>query len=281
MNFKFYQETNFKQTEIGTLPEEWKVVKLGEVGTISSGGSAPQGDFYFGGKNYFIRVSHIDIQTNSIKTFDLITDEAVKKYKLKLYPKGTIVFPKSGATVYLEKRAQLPFDAYIVSHLCAVQSSFNNLDQKFLYFILIKTKFAEKKGDGYPTLNLSEIKEILIPLPPLSKQKAIAEVLQTIQETKNRTEAVIKATRELKKAMMKHLFTYGPYGILTTESTENHGEIPTVSSLVSKVKLKDTEIGPIPEHWQVVKLGEVAEIKSGGTPSKKKKHFGKMEKFHG
>ncbi|MEM1988709.1 MAG: restriction endonuclease subunit S, partial [Candidatus Woesearchaeota archaeon] len=80
-----------------------------------------------------------------------------------------------------------------------------------------------------------------IPLPPLSEQKAIAEVLQTIQEAKEKTEAVIEATKKLKKSMMKHLFTYG--------------NVPL--SDVDKVKLKDTEIGLIPEHWQVVRLGDV------------------------
>ncbi|MEM3112620.1 MAG: restriction endonuclease subunit S [Candidatus Anstonellales archaeon] len=220
MSYKFYEETRFKESEVGPIPKDWQVGRLGEVSTISSGGSAPQGDFYFGGKNYFIRVSHIDNQTNTIKTFDLITDEAVKKYKLKLYQKGTIVFPKSGATVYLEKRAQLPFDAYIVSHLCAVHSNSKNLDQKFLYFVLLKSKFAEKKGDGYPTLNLSEIKQIPIPLPPLSEQKAIAEILQTIDDKIQKEEARKQAIENLFKSMLSKLMS----GELRVHRVESYGQ---------------------------------------------------------
>ncbi len=82
-----------------------------------------------------------------------------------------------------------------------------------------------------------------IPLPPLSEQQKIAGVLSAIQEAKEKTENVIKATKELKKSMMKHLFTYGP--VLPAEDT-------------GKVPLKETEIGIIPEHWEVVKLGEIA-----------------------
>lgn len=85
----------FKITEIGPLPEEWEVVKLGDVAKISSGGSAPQGDEYFKGEKPFIRVSHIDNEDCVIKEYDLINDKAVQDYKLKLFPKGTIVFPKS------------------------------------------------------------------------------------------------------------------------------------------------------------------------------------------
>jgi type I restriction enzyme S subunit len=249
-NIEFYEETEFKETEIGPLPKNWEVVRLGEVAEINNGGPAPQEEKYFGGSNYFIRVQHIDNERNIIKTWDLITDEAVKQYKLKLFKKNTIVFPKTGATIYLEKRAKLPFDAYIVSHLCAVNSIINNLNQDYLFYVLVNTKFSEKKGDGYPTLNISEIKQIIIPIPPLTEQQKIAAVLSAIQEAKEKTERVIEATKNLKKSLMKHLFTYGPVPL----------------SDIDKVELKETEIGPLPTHWQVVRLGEVAKIIMGQSP---------------
>jgi len=69
-------------------------------------------------------------------------------------------------------------------------------------------------------------------------------VLSAVQEAKEKTQAVIDATKALKKSMMKHLFTYGP---VPPEETEN-------------VPLKETEIGKVPEDWEVVKLGEAFEI---------------------
>ena len=226
---------DYKMTELGPLPEEWEVVRLGEVAEISSGGSAPQGDEYFKGDKPFIRVSHIDNEDYSIKRYDLINDKAIHDYKLTLFPKGTIVFPKSGATVYLEKRAMLPIDAFVVSHLCAVRSNNEEILQLFLFYILRSLKLAKEKADGYPTLNISEIKEILLPLPPLPEQKRIAVVLSSVMEAKEKTQAVIDATKGLKKSMMKHLFTYGP---VPPEETEN-------------VPLKETEIGKVPEDWEI------------------------------
>jgi len=234
----------YKMTELGALPEEWKVVKLGEVADISSGGNAPQGDKYFNGDKPFVRVSHIDNQNYSINKYDLINDNAINDYRLKLFPKGTIVFPKSGATVYLEKRAMLPIDAYVVSHLCTVISNKEKAIQHFLFYVLISLKLAKEKADGYPTLNISEVKQIPIPLPPLPEQKKIAAVLSAVQTAKEKTEAVITATKALKKSMMKHLFTYGP---VSPEEVE-------------KVPLKETEIGPVPEDWEVVKLGDTFEF---------------------
>jgi type I restriction enzyme S subunit len=247
----------FKMTELGALPEEWKVVKLGEVADISSGGNAPQGDKYFNGDKPFVRVSHIDNQNYSVNKYDLINDNAINDYRLKLFPKDTIIFPKSGATVYLEKRAMLPIDAYVVSHLCTVISNKEEAIQHFLFYVLISLKLAKEKADGYPTLNISEVKRIPIPLPPLPEQQKIAAALSAVQEAKEKTEAVIAATKALKKSMMKHLFTYGP---VSPEETET-------------VLLKETEIGPVPEDWEVVRLGEVAEISSGGTPSRKRNEY--------
>jgi len=130
------RENGFKETEIGLIPEDWEVVRLGEVAEVKAGQSAPQGEKYFkNGKYPFIRVQHIDNNDYRIVSCDMITDEAVKDYRLKLFPKGTIIFPKSGAAVYLEKRAMLPFDAYIVSHLCALNSKSEKAIQKFLFYL--------------------------------------------------------------------------------------------------------------------------------------------------
>ncbi|MDQ7082656.1 MAG: hypothetical protein Q9N34_06670 [Aquificota bacterium] len=52
----------YRMTELGPLPEEWRVVKLGEVAAVKSGGPAPQGDQYFvGGKHPFVRVQHLGL----------------------------------------------------------------------------------------------------------------------------------------------------------------------------------------------------------------------------
>ncbi|MBW1731381.1 MAG: restriction endonuclease subunit S [Deltaproteobacteria bacterium] len=241
------EEDNYKETELGLLPEDWDIVMLGDIAKISSGGSAPQGKHYFNGNYPFIRVRHIDNEGFEIRKFDLITNKAVKDYKLKLYTKGTIVFPKSGASVYLEKRAVLPVDAYIVSHLCAVISNSSDVLQKFLFYMLRNIKLAKEKADGYPTLNLSEIKRTPIVLPALPEQKKIAYVLSTIQQAKEKTENAIASLRELKKSLMKHLFRYGPVSVKDAE----------------KVKLKETEIGEIPEGWEVVELGKVATLQRG------------------
>jgi type I restriction enzyme S subunit len=95
-------------------------------------------------------------------------------------------------------------------------------------------------------VNKGIVENFKIPLPPLSEQKKIAAVLSAVQSAKEKTEAVIKAAKELKKSLMKHLFTYEP---VSPQDAEN-------------VPLKETEIGSLPEEWEVVKLGDVLENKN-------------------
>jgi type I restriction enzyme S subunit len=238
----------YRLTELGALPEEWRVVRLGEVANVTSGGSAPQGERFFReGKFPFVRVQHLDSDGDYILRWDLITEEAVKKYRLKMFPAGTIVLPKSGASIRLEKRAMLMVDSYIVSHLCAIQPKTNGLDNRFLFYTLRAKRLAKNKAEGYPVLNLSEIKHVVIPLPPLAEQRPIAYVLRAVQRAREATERVIAATRELKKSLMQHLFTYGPVPVDATEDVE----------------MQETDIGLIPAHWRAVRLGEVVEIKGG------------------
>jgi type I restriction enzyme, S subunit len=94
--------------------------------------------------------------------------------------------------------------------------------------------------------------QIEVTIPPLAEQRAVAQVLRKVQEATRATEQVIAATRQLKQSLMRHLFTCGPVPI------EQSG----------RVELKETEVGSIPKHWDMVRLGNVARVGNGSTPKR-------------
>ncbi len=133
-----------------------------------------------------------------------------------------------------EHKRVLVSPAYIVFRIIK-----NELNCKFLYYLFL-TNFYKKliinlaacRGatrHGLP-LKFEDLANLEIPLPPLSEQQKIVYVLDTIQEAVRVQEKLIEKTKELKRAMMAKLFREGTSG----------------------EKLKKTEIGEIPESWEVI-----------------------------
>ncbi len=145
------------------------------------------------------------------------------------------------------------------NHLHRLRAKCEEIESEFYMYwmqaaiLLFGLYLGQGNKTTIPNLSKARLARFWVPLPPLPEQRAIAHVLRTVQQAKEATERVIQATRELKKSLMRHLFTYGPVPVEEAE----------------RVPLKETEIGPVPEHWEVMRLGEVAKTTSGGTPSRK------------
>ena len=241
------QNTNYKKTEIGLIPEDWEVVRLGDVAEISMGKTPKRSnkEYWENGKYPWVTIS--DLKGKYIKTTkEKISDKAFTEvFRKKLIPKGTLLM---SFKLTIGKTAILDIDAVHNEAIIHIYPS-EIADKEFLYFALpivnfFKYSMRAVKGN---TLNKDKLKNLLIPLPPLPEQKAIATVLDKIRQAIEQTEEVIQANKELKKSLMKHLFTYG---VVPPEETD-------------KVKLKETEIGLIPEHWEIERLGNIATIKGG------------------
>ncbi len=145
----------------------------------------------------------------------------------------------------------LPTDfGYATTEVWALHPKDKQVITKLLYNYIktppIRINLAGKMegSTGRQRLPRHVIETLKIPLPPLLEQKKIAATLSAVQSTKEKTEDVIQATKELKKSLIKHLFTYGPVPV---EEAEN-------------VPLKETETGMVPEEWGIVEVGEVFEF---------------------
>ncbi len=183
----------------------WRWVRLGEVCKVFSGSSAPQGEKYFeNGKYPFVRVQDLGKYgktTNLIEVKDYVNDLAINKFRLVKASKGTILFPKSGAAVMTNNRAILGLDAFIVSHLAAIKPYVNHIIPEFIYYWLCQVDMGSYiENPAYPSLKLSTIKNIPIPLPPLEEQKRIVAYLDKIQE---RVQALQKLQEETEKDIEK------------------------------------------------------------------------------
>jgi type I restriction enzyme M protein len=176
----------YKETKVA-VNQKWPIVELKDVAKVGSGDSAPQEEKYFKDGCYpFFRTSDVGLVhlcSELISSRDKLNELAIKELNLKLQKRKTILFPKSGASTFLNHRVILGVDGYVSSHLATIQSIIGKIIPEFLFYLLCFVDAKELTEDqNYPSLRLSDIEKIEIPLPPLEVQQEIVSHLDSYQK---------------------------------------------------------------------------------------------------
>jgi type I restriction enzyme S subunit len=245
-----------KDTEIGPIPADWQVVPISAVVTFAR---KPR-DLELSGYPTIPFVPMDLIPVDRIFVDRHIPKKPAEIRSGTYFERGDVLLAKITPSFENGKQGipdeiPAPF-GYATTEVYPLRPRPGILDRMFLFHYLRTSEFrAEVAGKmegttGRQRVPKSVIENHPIPLPPLSEQRRIARVLGAIQRAIAAQDELITPARELKRALMRRLFTYGP------------GREPAATTL--------TEIGEIPEQWRVVRLDSVAELASGGTPSKKR-----------
>ncbi len=220
------------------LPSNWKIARLGDdnIASTASGGTPNRSVLeYFGGNIRWVKSGELK-DTWIDESEERITQLGLESSSAKIFPAGTLLIAMYGATAGMT--GILGTEAAINQAICAIVPQNETLDSRFLQFYLIKNRLKllnARSGGAQPNVNQRIIKSLTIILPPLPEQRAIARALQTVQDAIQARRKEIELERERKAALMQHLFTHG---------TRNE---PT----------KQSEIGEIPESWEIVRFGDV------------------------
>ena len=254
----------YKMTELGALPEEWEIINIDKIIDLKRGISWRKDEANKEGIGIPVigipnikENGKIDFKDTYFLTKNIPNDKMVRINDI-LFVGSSGSIKNIGRNVLIKEIQQNKFTYASFTFLGRVNPL--NANTVYIFYLLNSSfvdydKYTRRASDGKYNFQLTQFKnEQKIPLPPLPEQQKIAAVLSAVQEAKEKTEAVIKATKALKKSMMKHLFTYGP---VSPEEVE-------------KVPLKETEIGPVPKDWEVVRLGEVADVCYGKSNTKEK-----------
>jgi len=131
------------------------------------------------------------------------------------------------------------------------------LDVRYFRYLMSRPTFtsqakaAAKGTTSRVRLHPRDFVRLEVLLPPLPEQKKIAEILGSVDEAIRATKALIEQTRRVKQGLLQQLLTRG----------------------IGHTRFKMTEIGEIPESWEVARLDDVALRKTGHTPDKKKPEY--------
>jgi len=231
-----------KKTELGQLPKEWEVVRLGDVVDVYDHKRVP--------------LSEME-RVNRKGIYPYCGANGVIDYLDDYIFDGEYILLAEDGGYY----GRFEPSAYIMSGKFWVNNHAHILKAKeelaYNQFILYALNFLDISpyvvGSTRKKLNQNHMVSIKIPLPPLPEQRRIARVLGTVDSAIEKTDAMISHTERLKRGLMQKLLTRG----------------------IGHEEFKDTEIGRIPAEWEVVRLGDVAKLKSGGTPNRNKPEYWK------
>jgi len=211
MNPTLYKETEFKETLIGNIPKDWKIVKLSNIAE----------DIYYGitakaieNKSELRMLRTTDIKDYNVNWNSLpfceITEERsdIQRFLLK---KGDLIIARAG-TAGVSVLVEKDFDDVIFgSYLIKVKLS-KDVYPKFMHYFCQSSLYwnhitSSQAGSTIKNISLPILESLIVPLPSLSEQQKIAGVLSTVDK-KLELERNEKAKLErIKQGLMDLLLT--------------------------------------------------------------------------
>lgn len=259
-----------KQTEIGLIPDDWEVKRLGEIGEpcmckrILKEQTSPTGDIPF----------------YKIGTFGGIPDayisrESFEQYKEQYnYPKkGTLLLSAAGTigrVVVFDGK-----DSYFQdSNIVWIDNDETKVTNDFLFYCYSRMQWKTEEGGIVSRLYNANLKSTSFIAPKsLAEQERIAKALSDVDALISTTEKLIQKKKNIKQGAMQNLLTgkkrLPGFGDKQTDLFVPNGthtkEVKDVSpeQIRLSAKMKQTELGEIPEDWEVKSLGEMLKIGHG------------------
>jgi len=234
-------EFEYKNTEIGKIPEEWKVVKIKDIGKVLTGKTpSTSNSMYWNGNFPFITPVDIKEAKYVYETERHVSPQGAQQIG-HILPKDTVLVVCIGSTIgktgvtYTKSVTNQQINAIICN---------DKTNSHYVYYALsFRTEFLKSFSGvaAVPIIKKSLFEHFSIPLPPLPEQKKIAEILSTVDRAIEKVDEDIEKTQRLKKGLMQELLTKG----------------------IGHKEFKNTEMGRIPREWEILNLSEVFRLASG------------------
>ncbi len=200
----------YKQTEVGVIPDDWKVALINDIANVKGGGtpSSFNSSFWNGSINWFTP-TEIGKSKYVNESKRKITNEGYLSSSTNLLPIGSILITSRagiGDTAITKKEActNQGFQSLIV---------FSDYDSEYIYYLINTSTFQNlllKNASGSTFLEISpkKLKQIKIPLPfTKAEQTAIAEVLSDTDDLITTLEKLIVKKQNIKQGAMQILLT--------------------------------------------------------------------------
>ena len=224
--------TNLSATN---LPEGWRMVRFGDV---VRNVDVYMSDPLEAGLERYVGLDHLDPESLHVKRWGLIADGTSFTRK---FTKGQVLFGKRRA--YQRKAAVADFDGICSGDILIFEPKGDDLLPDLLPFIVQSEGFynhalGTSAGSLSPRTRWRDLAEYEFPLPPKDEQRRIADILWAADDTYNKFQEAKFHVDEIKR-------------LLLTELTSKRSD---------RVAYRETEIGMLPDNWEVVALGNLLDL---------------------
>ncbi len=245
----------------GLLPNGWQVVSLRDaIEELKNGFASGKRD-----ENGIVQIRMNNVTTDGRLIFDsylkVPIPENISNWLLK---KGDFLFNNTNSIDLVGKSTifnEAPFHCTFSNHFTRLRFKKELvMPELILYHFLILWekgyfKSVAIRHVGQSAVHTDYLLKLQIPLPPLPEQRRIAEVLGTVDSAIQKVGGAIAGTERLKKGLMQRLLTRG----------------------IGHERFKETEVGRVPEEWEVVRLGDAIEELKNGFASGKRDENGTVQ----
>jgi type I restriction enzyme S subunit len=220
---------------------EWRKVRFGEVAEILPGKYIPASDYDAAG-------AYVVFGSNSI----------MGRVRIPLYEGPIIAFARIGSNCGATMYSAAP--CWINNNAAGIRAK-AGCDTRFIYYWMQSCDFSQiREGSGQPYISDRALKELVLLLPPVPEQRAIAHILGTLDDKIELNRRMSETLEAMARALFKAWFVdFEPVRAKMEGRWQRGQSLPGLPAHLYHLfpdRLTDSELGEIPEGWEVATLGK-------------------------
>ena len=222
--------------------------------------------------NYpFVKVSDMNLASNVVRIQDAnnwVDDEDLRQLKAKPFPPGTTVFAKIGEALKANRLRYIIRPTIIDNNMMGAVPAPDIVDSCFFHYALSKFDFGEVAGgSALPYLTVGALSKLEIAIPPLREQRAIAHILGTLDDKIELNRKQNETLEAMARALFKAWFVdFEPVRAKMEGRWQRGQSLPGLPAHLYDIfpdRLIESELGEIPEGWEMRSLDSIANYLNG------------------
>ena len=235
---------DFKMTELGPIPKDWEVKRLGVVADLLNGYAFKSEEYVKGGKYRVVTIANVQDGAFDLVNANAVSDLPADIQSHQVLVRGDVLISMTGN---VGRCCKVDDDGCLLNQRVGKFRT-KDVDEDFFLCLVGDRRFLGEmieKGQGgaQPNISKTDIESYLAAIPPLPEQRKIAAALSDVDEMIAALEKLIEKKRKIKTGAMQRLLT------------------------------AKTRLPGFKGAWVEKRLGEIGDFVGGGTPSTSRSDF--------